>query len=254
MEWDEEPEEICPNCRTSKSFAGQMQILYSTCCGSLLCQSCAHLIFNKQKFYECSECKQPLEKKNFVIDNIDRQRVNEEVRVRTRLTKFFNCRREDFKTPEEYDDYLELEQDIVYDLTYGDQACRVAADKRLKEYIAKNTALIERNRTRQASEQKTAQDGSMDIDTGDNEGFAMQLMMPMQMPIQAVAVPVARPQEPKPEIDISSLPPQQQAEYHYKLQLEAAFKKEEAKKGGGFIPKFIALRCQSEAFGSLWSF
>jgi CDK-activating kinase assembly factor MAT1 len=76
----------------------------------------------------------------------DRALINKEARFRRHTLKVFNKRREDFSSDREFDDYLEMIEDIVFNLSndvdVGETKARVEIYKREnQELIGQNQAL-----------------------------------------------------------------------------------------------------------------
>ncbi|GJQ15765.1 hypothetical protein GpartN1_g7556.t1 [Galdieria partita] len=67
---------------------------------------------------------------------MDTSQVSKELAIRKRLGKIFKKKRDDFDTEEEYNDYLEVFEDVVYNLSEGinsDEAQK--SMERLRKYV-----------------------------------------------------------------------------------------------------------------------
>lgn len=63
-----------------------------------------------------------------------------------RLSSLIGLKRESFDSKEAYDDYLEECQDIIYDLTHGNDSVKRSAEERTEDLRHKYSALINRAR------------------------------------------------------------------------------------------------------------
>jgi len=98
-----------------------------------------------QKKSFCTSCLKEISRSDFSDDNIERQRYDKETKNRDNLNKTFNRRREDFDTLKEYNDYLELVQDISYDLLYGKDEEQKIANKKIMQYQKDHKEWIQKN-------------------------------------------------------------------------------------------------------------
>lgn len=121
----------CTTC--NESFNKVNRPKYSVCCGSVRCQKCTGYVTSD---VPCSTpgCPGVLTRTSWSDDTFDKQRFQTDVSVRTRLAPAFCLRREHFATAAEYCEYEELQQDIIYDLVYGDTALRRTAEERFNRY------------------------------------------------------------------------------------------------------------------------
>jgi len=78
--------------------------------------------------------------------------VEQEVRVRRRIAKWFNKRPEDFKTLKEYNDYLEEVEDITFNLINDVNVEETEA--RIQKFAEENQSIIAANEAKQQREEK----------------------------------------------------------------------------------------------------
>ena len=64
----------------------------------------------------CPECNIPLRRTNFRLQLFEDANVDKEVDIRRRILKDFNKLQEDFDSLREYNDYLEMVEDIIFNL------------------------------------------------------------------------------------------------------------------------------------------
>lgn len=97
-----------------------------------------------------------LASRDMELDDNERQLLNKEKRVRERYLRYFNKVVEDFPSEQEYNDYLEKFEDIVYNLTNNIDV------EETKAYIAKyreeNRETIARNQARKLEADRTQAD------------------------------------------------------------------------------------------------
>ncbi|KAJ6382196.1 hypothetical protein OIU77_030782 [Salix suchowensis] len=75
---------------------------------------------------------------------------NKEIVVRRRIASIFNKREDDFSSLEEYNDYLEEVEDMIFNLVAGDDVA--AFEEKIAEYQNENADLILINQARKAEE------------------------------------------------------------------------------------------------------
>ena len=97
----------------------------------------------------CPECQVPLRRTNFRLQLFEDSLVDKEVDIRRRILRDFNKKEEDFDTLGEYNDYLEMVEDVIFNLSNNLDI--LETNKRIAEYKEKNKDFIARNRERVAS-------------------------------------------------------------------------------------------------------
>ena len=84
-------------------------------CGHGLCENCVEQLFVKGSGH-CPQCNAGLRRHNFRLQIFDDHLVEKEVDIRKRVLKDFNKKEEDFDSLEEYNDYLEQIETIIFNL------------------------------------------------------------------------------------------------------------------------------------------
>nr|CAG8603163.1 13209_t:CDS:2 [Entrophospora candida] len=107
-------DEECPICRNNRYLTPNMKLLVSECYHKM-CESCIDRLFANGAG-PCPICKQTLRKINFVVPTFEDLRVEKEIKIRKKLAHQFNKRQEDFDSLKGYNDYLEMVEDIAWDL------------------------------------------------------------------------------------------------------------------------------------------
>lgn len=105
----------CPRCKTSKYRNPLLKLLVNVC-GHPLCDNCVDLLFVKGSA-TCPTCNISLRKTNFRVQLFEDSLVEKEVDIRKKILKDFNKKEDDFTSPDEYNDYLEFIEDLIYNLT-----------------------------------------------------------------------------------------------------------------------------------------
>lgn len=82
----------------------------------------------------------------------DRSFLNKEARIRRHTLKFYNKRREDFKTGKDFDDYLEEIEDIISNLVHEIDV--EVTKKKVDQYRRENQDLIGQNQARRVEEDR----------------------------------------------------------------------------------------------------
>ena len=67
----------------------------------------------------CPQCNVPLRRSNFRVQLFEDASVEKEVDIRKKILKDFNKKEEDFTTLNEYNDYLEMIETIIFNLANG---------------------------------------------------------------------------------------------------------------------------------------
>ena len=78
-----------------------------------MCENCMNTIFIRPTA-PCPECGQALKKSEYREKQFDDLYIERDVNIRKEVMKDFNKREEDFCSVEEYNDYLEKVEELVY--------------------------------------------------------------------------------------------------------------------------------------------
>jgi len=118
-------------------------------CGHNICESCVELLFVKGSG-ACPECNIPLRRTNFRLQLFEDAQIDKEVDIRRRILKDFNKHEEDFETLREYNDYLEMVEDIIFNLTNNLEI--LETNKKIQNYKESNKEITVKNRTKLSRE------------------------------------------------------------------------------------------------------
>ncbi|CAH7666173.1 RNA polymerase II transcription factor B subunit 3 [Phakopsora pachyrhizi] len=138
--------DVCPVCKSDRYLNPNLRLLVSRCYHKM-CESCIDRIFSLGP-EPCPICGQILRKINFAPQTFENLSVEKEVVIRRRISKYFNKRREDFKSLEAYNNYLEEVEDITFNLINGVDVAETEA--KIKQFQIENQELIAQNAVHEA--------------------------------------------------------------------------------------------------------
>ncbi|KAH6619724.1 CDK-activating kinase assembly factor MAT1-domain-containing protein [Chaetomium sp. MPI-SDFR-AT-0129] len=140
-------EDMCPVCKTIRYLNKDMEFLINPECYHSMCSSCVNRLFNDGP-NQCpyAGCHRTLRRKGFRAAFFGDLSVEREVDIRRRVAAVFNQAEDDFETLRDYNNYLQMVEDLTFDLVSGTDAQRRAAEATLQQWEAEHRADIERNR------------------------------------------------------------------------------------------------------------
>jgi CDK-activating kinase assembly factor MAT1 len=149
-------EDMCPVCKTIRYLNKDMEFLINPECYHSMCSNCVNRLFNDGP-NQCpyAGCHKTLRRRGFRSAFFGDLSVEREVDIRRRVAAVFNQVEDDFETLRDYNNYLQMVEDLTFDLVSGTDAQRRAAEATLQQWEAEHKADIERNRKagREADEQ-----------------------------------------------------------------------------------------------------
>lgn len=117
----------CPICKSDSYLNPSIKIFISPCFHKI-CEQCMYKIF-AHGYAPCPECGTQLRRINFISSTFEDIEVERDIRVRKFMNKSLKRERDDFQDSEEYNDYLEHYEDVVFELLEIDN------DANIKERI-----------------------------------------------------------------------------------------------------------------------
>jgi len=135
---------VCPRCKTTSYRNPNMKLMVNVC-GHNLCESCVELLFVKGSG-SCPECDIPLRRTNFRLQLFEDAAIDKEVDIRRRILRDFNKQQEDFGSLRDYNDYLEMVEDIIFNLNTNSDI--IETNKKIQAYKEVNKEQILRGRMR----------------------------------------------------------------------------------------------------------
>ncbi|NXQ35401.1 MAT1 factor, partial [Alaudala cheleensis] len=154
----------CPRCKTTKYRNPSLKLMVNVC-GHTLCESCVELLFVRGAG-NCHECDTPLRKSNFRVQLFEDPAVDKEVEIRKKVLKIYNKREEDFPTLDEYNDFLEEIEEIVFNLT--NNVDLENTKKKMELYQKENKEVIQKNKLKLTREQEELEE-ALEVERQESE-------------------------------------------------------------------------------------
>ncbi|GAX74255.1 hypothetical protein CEUSTIGMA_g1704.t1 [Chlamydomonas eustigma] len=117
--------------------------------------------------------------------------IHRELKERSRILSIFNERREDFTTKEEWDNYLEMVEDLIFNIV--NKIDVPAMEAKISEYQRSNRVKIISNQARLAEEQKKATQETFGDPTPVEEAGASGLTFKPASFLAAQPAPISAP-------------------------------------------------------------
>ncbi|KAK4681857.1 TFIIH/NER complex subunit [Podospora pseudoanserina] len=140
-------DDMCPVCKTIRYLNRDMEFLINPECYHSMCSSCVNRLFNEGP-QQCpyAGCHRTLRRKGFRSPFFGDLSVEREVDIRRRVNQVFNQVEDDFNTLRDYNNYLQMVEDLTFDLVHGDEPTKRKAEAQLQQWEAEHKTEIERNR------------------------------------------------------------------------------------------------------------
>ncbi|KAJ2898081.1 putative cdk-activating kinase assembly factor mat1 protein [Zalerion maritima] len=137
-------DEMCPVCKTLRYLNKDMLFLISPECYHPMCTVCVDRLFETGPA-QCpyAGCLKTLRRKQFREAFFGDLSIEREVDIRRRVAAVFNKRESDFETLRDYNDYLEMVECLIFDLTSGDEVARQKAEGKLMDWERQHKEEIE---------------------------------------------------------------------------------------------------------------
>ncbi|CAF0795680.1 unnamed protein product [Rotaria sordida] len=119
-----------------------MKLMVSKC-GHSLCENCVENKFSKG-VGNCPTCKIELKKNGFRYQIFEDPFVELEIDIRKRILKDFNRKEQDFDSLDAYNDYLEMVETYIFNLTNKTDV--EETERKINEYKEANKEVITKNR------------------------------------------------------------------------------------------------------------
>ncbi|KAK7103345.1 CDK-activating kinase assembly factor MAT1-like [Littorina saxatilis] len=137
-------EQGCPRCKTTKYRNPSLKLMVNAC-GHSLCESCVDLLFIKGSGV-CPECGVALRRNNYRLQVFEDAGVEKEVDIRKKVLRDFNKKEEDFGSLQDYNDYLEKVETIIFNLASGVEV--ESTRKMIEQYKKENKEFIKKNQSK----------------------------------------------------------------------------------------------------------
>lgn len=143
-------DDTCPQCKSERYLNKSMKLLVGPCYHKM-CETCVLQRFDAGPA-PCPVCQRILRKAEFYQQIFEDLTVENEVRIRKRMAMIYNKRQEDFKTLKDYNDYLEMVEELTLKLL--DDTETDETDYVIEKYRRDNAASIEKNQSKFQREEK----------------------------------------------------------------------------------------------------
>lgn len=164
-------EQACPRCKTTKYRNPSLKLMVNVC-GHTLCESCVDLLFLKGSG-SCPQCNVPLRRNNFRVQLFDDPMVEKEVDIRRRILRDYNKKEDDFETADEYNDYLEEIENIIFNLCNNIDI--IETNKKIEQYKKENRETIMRNKQKIGREEYELEE-MLEIEKQQEEARRLELL------------------------------------------------------------------------------
>lgn len=140
-------DEMCPVCKSRKYLNPDIVFVFNPECYHSMCLNCANRLFNDGP-NQCPHagCNKTLRRKGFRSAFFGDLSVEREVDIRRRVAAVFNQKEDDFETLQDYNNYLQMVEDLTFELVNGTEDKRRQAEAQLQAWEAEHKADIERNK------------------------------------------------------------------------------------------------------------
>lgn len=153
----------CALCGTTEgdsshlNSAQQLQTNATVRCGHQFCNACVDRELTRRREFPCPICQTPVKRVTLTVRSLDEMQCERDTSWRKRVLKVFNKREQDFDSLEEYNDYLELVEDMIYAIVNEEPNAEEMKAK-IKEYEQANKAEIVIRQSQRADEERSIQD------------------------------------------------------------------------------------------------
>lgn len=132
---DERARDMCPICKTDRYLSPNMTFLINPECYHKICESCVDRIFSLGPA-PCPypKCNKTLRKNRFKKQVFEDIKIEREIDIRKRIQSIYNKTQEDFPSLQEYNQYLEEVENIIFNLTENIDA--EETEKKVAQYEA----------------------------------------------------------------------------------------------------------------------
>ncbi|KIX06581.1 uncharacterized protein Z518_04557 [Rhinocladiella mackenziei CBS 650.93] len=127
----------CPVCGSDPRTHPGLRFKINTKCYHRICEGCVDRNFSSGKA-ECpvGGCHVNLWKREWRTQTFDDLKIEREVEIRRRVTKTLDRQEDEFETKRDYDDFLELREELIMNLVLRTDVA--ATNRKLREYALAN--------------------------------------------------------------------------------------------------------------------
>ncbi|EXJ96213.1 hypothetical protein A1O1_01339 [Capronia coronata CBS 617.96] len=127
----------CPVCGSDPRTHPGLRFKINTKCYHRICEGCVDRHFSSGKA-ECpvGGCHVSLWKREWRTQTFEDLKIEREIEIRKRVNKILDRREDEFETKRDYDDFLELREELIMNLVFRTDVA--ATNRKLKEYAQAN--------------------------------------------------------------------------------------------------------------------
>eukprot|EP00929_Paragymnodinium_shiwhaense_P078137 TRINITY_DN4043_c2_g1_i1.p1 TRINITY_DN4043_c2_g1~~TRINITY_DN4043_c2_g1_i1.p1 ORF type:complete len:294 (+),score=71.87 TRINITY_DN4043_c2_g1_i1:143-1024(+) len=135
--------EVCSACNADFYHNPQVRTLFSAVCDHRLCEPCWKRLFQRGKAYSCPGCGLRLRAEDWSEQPREAKQLESETQIRRRICEIYCKGEQDFASSDEFNDYLEMREDIVFRLANpASKAEERETWQMVEKYQEENAALI----------------------------------------------------------------------------------------------------------------
>mmetsp|Transcript_42540 Transcript_42540/g.48890 ORF Transcript_42540/g.48890 Transcript_42540/m.48890 type:complete len:269 (-) Transcript_42540:14-820(-) len=109
--------------------------MFTSICEHKMCEDCMKKMFVARSTIDCPKCRRSLRRVDLSDKSVEEREVDKDVQARKRVMSVFNMLRSSCETNEEYNQYLEEIEDMVYNLVEDVNVDET--ERKLEEYKSK---------------------------------------------------------------------------------------------------------------------
>ncbi|GAX23569.1 CDK-activating kinase assembly factor MAT1 [Fistulifera solaris] len=126
-------------------------------CGHQFCQSCVDREFARRREFPCPVCSTMVKRVTLTQRTLDDVQCEKDTSWRRRVLKVYNKTEADFETLLEYNNYLEMVEDMIFSIVNEEPNAEECKNK-IKDYEQANKSAIVIRQSQRADEERSIQD------------------------------------------------------------------------------------------------
>jgi len=147
-------EDACSLCMNELFLNPTMRLMVAVC-SHKMCDSCVARTFFAHQSFPCPDCNIVLKKNSFVIQSQDDSSLSKENAIRKRILRIYNKHQEEFPSLQDFNDYLEYVEDIIFNLVNAQDVD--ATNAQVTRYEKANQNVIVLNQSKLVEEERLIQ-------------------------------------------------------------------------------------------------
>lgn len=106
----------CSACQVDYYHNPDVRMLFSKVCSHPVCEPCVMRLFQHVRTYPCPLCSQSVRAEDFSEQSNESRVVESATKIRRQICDVYCKTEEDFSSADEFNDYLEQREDLIYRL------------------------------------------------------------------------------------------------------------------------------------------